>query len=212
MSTDAPIRILLVDDHSILRMGLATLLSAEPGLKLVAEAENAEQAVAAHAKHSPDVTLMDARMPGGSGVAALKRIRSASPQARVIMFTTYDLHETLLGAMDAGASGYVLKSTRFDELVKAIRQVHAGGRWWPAQLEAILAAHREDKRLTPREAEILDYLRRGLVNREIGVALGITEATVKIHLRAILEKLGVADRTEAVAVAYERGLLRVGDS
>jgi DNA-binding NarL/FixJ family response regulator len=202
--------LLLVDDHSILRMGLATLLAAEEGFHLVAEAENADQAVAAHARHRPDITLMDARMPGGSGVEALRRIRQASPHARVIMFTTYDLHETLLSAMESGAAGYVLKSTRFDELVKAIRHVHAGGRWMPAELQAILAAHREDRRLTPRESEILDYLRRGLVNREIGIALGISEATVKIHLRAILEKLGVADRTEAVSAAYERGLFDVG--
>jgi two-component system, NarL family, response regulator len=204
------ITLLLADDHSIMRMGLATLLDAEDGFQLIAQAENAEQAVEAWRKYRPHVTLMDARMPGGSGIEALRRIREIDANARVIMLTSSDLHETISTALEAGACGYLLKSVRFPELVKAIRHVHAGGLCIPDKIERILSLHREEKKLTPRELELLDYLRRGLVNREIGTALGITEATIKMHLRNILEKLGVADRTEAVAVAYERGLIELG--
>jgi two-component system, NarL family, response regulator len=205
------ISLMLVDDHSIMRIGLATLLSAEPGVSIVAQAENAAQAVEAWQTHRPDVTLMDARMPGGSGIEALRRILAIDAAARVIMLTSSDLHETIATSLEAGASGYLLKSVRFAELMKAIRYVHAGGTCIPEKIQAVLSLHRENKKLTPRELELLDYLRRGLVNREIGVALGISEATIKMHLRHILEKLGVADRTEAVATAYERGLLEIGE-
>jgi DNA-binding NarL/FixJ family response regulator len=205
-----PITLLLVDDHSIMRMGLATLLSAESGVSLVAQAENAAQALEAWQKHRPHITLMDARMPGGSGIEALRRIREVDADARVIMLTSSDLHETIATALEAGACGYLLKSVRFSELIKAIRHVHAGGLCIPENIQAVLSLHRDDKKLTPRELELLDYLRRGLVNREIGAALGISEATIKMHLRHILEKLGVADRTEAVSAAYERGLLEIG--
>jgi DNA-binding NarL/FixJ family response regulator len=206
-----PIRILLVDDHSMVRMGLATILGVEKDLKVVGEAEDAEQAVAAFREHRPDVTLMDARMPGASGVEALQKIRAEFPEARVIMLTTFDLEEMVFAALEAGASGYLLKSVQRAELIDAIRQVHAGERCFPEAMQRRLADQGSHKRLSPREMQTLDLVRKGLSNRDIGVALGVTENTAKAHVKAILLKLGVADRAEAVAAGFERGLLQIGD-
>lgn len=193
----------------MVRMGMASLLSMEPDMQVVAEAEDLDQAVAAFSKHRPDVTLMDVRMPGGSGLDALARIRLAEPTARVIMLSTYDLEEPMVTAHESGACGYLLKSTKFDELVAAIRNVHSGGRCFPEVLSSHMAARIGKKPLTPREIETLDLLRRGLSNKEIGQILQISEFTAKFHVKAILEKLEVADRAEAVAAAFERGLLQV---
>ena len=206
-----PIRILLVDDHSMVRMGLATILGVEKDLKVVAEAEDAEQAVAAFREHRPDVTLMDARMPGASGVEALQKIRVEFPEARVIMLTTFDLEEMVFAALEAGAAGYLLKSVQRRDLIDAIRQVHAGERCFPEAMQRRLADQGAHKRLSPREMQTLELVRRGLSNRDIGVALGVTENTAKAHVKAILLKLGVADRAEAVAAGFERGLLQIGD-
>lgn len=205
------IRLMLVDDHSMVRMGLATILSVDKDLKVVAEAEDAEQAVALFREHRPDITLMDGRMPGASGVEALQRIRAEYPEARVIMLTTFDLEEMVYAALEAGAAGYLLKSVRRGELVNAIRRVHAGERCFPEELEKKLADAGTQKRLSPRELETLELVRRGLSNRDIGVALGVSENTAKAHLKAILLKLGVADRAEAVAAGFERGLLQIGE-
>jgi DNA-binding NarL/FixJ family response regulator len=206
-----PIRILLVDDHSMVRMGLATILSVEKDLAVVGEAEDAEQAVAAFRECRPDVTLMDVRMPGASGAEALQRIRAEFPEARVIMLTTFDLEEMVFASLEAGASGYLLKSVKRTELIDAIRQVHAGERCFPEAMQRRLADQSAYKRLSPREMEALELVRRGLSNRDIGVALGVTENTAKAHVKAILLKLGVADRAEAVAAGFERGLLQIGD-
>ena len=206
-----PIRILLVDDHSMVRMGLATILGVEKDLQVVGEAEDAEQAVAAFREHRPDVTLMDARMPGASGVEALQKIRTEFPEARVIMLTTFDLEEMVFAALEAGAAGYLLKSVQRGELIAAIRQVSAGERCFPEAMQRRLADQGSHKRLSPREMQTLDLVRKGLSNRDIGVALGVTENTAKAHVKAILLKLGVADRAEAVAAGFERGLLHIGD-
>jgi len=206
-----PIRLLIVDDHSMVRMGLITILGVEKDLKIVAEAEDAEQAVAKFRQHQPDVTLMDSRMPGGSGVEALQRIRQEFSEARIIMLTTFDLEEMVFSALEAGAAGYLLKSVERTELVAAIRRVHAGERCFPEALERRMADQGSHKRLSPRELETLDLLRRGLSNRDIGVALGVSENTAKAHVKAIMLKLGVADRAEAVAAGFERGLLQVGE-
>jgi len=200
---------MIVDDHSMVRMGLASLLTMEPDIRIIAEAEDLEQAVHAFSKHQPDVTLMDIRMPGGSGLDALTRIRKTYPSARVIMLSTYDLEEPMIAAHGSGACGYLLKSVKFDELVAAIRHVHAGGNSFPTVLRDHIAARAGKKPLTSREIETLDLLRRGFSNKEIGQVLGISENTAKFHVKAILVKLEVADRAEAVAAAFERGLLQV---
>lgn len=203
------IRILIVDDHSMVRMGMAGLLAMESDMEVVAEAEDMEQAVAAFESHRPDVALMDVRMPGGSGLEALARIRVIHPSARVVILSTYDLEEPILAAHAAGACGYLLKSIRFDDLLAAIRLVHSGGQCFPPVLKDHIAARAKSKPLTPREIETLDLLRRGFSNKDIGKVLDISENTAKFHVKAILAKLEVTDRAEAVAAAFERGLLEV---
>jgi DNA-binding NarL/FixJ family response regulator len=207
--TPAVIRIIIVDDHSMVRMGLAGLLAMEPDLNIVAEAEDIGQAVAAFTEHLPDVVLMDVRMPGGSGLEALARIKAISPAARVVMLSTYDLEAPMIEAHHGGACGYLLKSVKFEELVAAIRTVHAGGTCFPPALENYIAARADTGSLTPRELETLEFLRRGFSNKDIAAAMGISENTAKFHVKAILAKLQVVDRAEAVAAAYERGLLQV---
>lgn len=203
------IRILIVDDHSMVRMGIAGLLSLEADMEVVAEAEDMEQAVAAFTGDRPDVVLMDVRMPGGSGLEAIARIRAIDSSARVVILSTYDLEEPILAAHAAGACGYLLKSILFDDLVAAIRLVHDGGECFPPALQEHIAARANTKPLTPREIETLDLLRRGFSNKDIGKVLHISENTAKFHVKAILAKLEVTDRAEAVAAAFERGLLQV---
>ncbi|MEI6656642.1 MAG: response regulator transcription factor [Verrucomicrobiota bacterium] len=204
-----PIKLLLVDDHSMVRMGFATLLGAEQDFHVAAEAEDAEQAVRAYREHTPDVTLLDIRMPGGSGIEALTQIRAEFPAARIVMLTTYDLEEPLFDAYDAGAAGYLLKSVKRAELVAAIRLVAGGGRCFGEVFENRMSTRVRRKRLSLREAETLDLLRRGLSNKDIGIALGVSENTAKAHVKSILQKLEVADRAEAVAVGFQLGLLQL---
>ena len=208
MPPKKPIRLLLVDDHSIVRSGLAMLIGQEEDFAVVGEADDAEQAVECFRKHRPDVTLMDVRMPGADGIEALRRIREEFPEARVVMLTTYDLDEDVFRALDSGAVGYLLKTVQHLELFAALRRVHAGQRCVPRVLEARLADREVRARLTHREVETLDLLARGFSNREIGAALGVSERTGKAHVEAILAKLEAADRAEAVDSAYKRGLLR----
>lgn len=203
------IRILIVDDHSMVRMGMASLLALESDMEVVAEGEDLEQAVSAFTSHLPDVTLMDVRMPGGSGLEALARIREIAPAARVVILSTYDLEEPIIAAHAVGASGYLLKSIKGDELADAIRRVHAGELCFPPVLQDHIAARGKTKPLTPREIETLDLLRRGFSNKDIGQVLEISENTAKFHVKAILAKLEVNHRAEAVAAAFERGLLQV---
>jgi DNA-binding NarL/FixJ family response regulator len=167
--------------------------------------------VAKFRQHRPDVTLMDSRMPGGSGIDALQQIRKEFPDARIVILTTFDLEEMVFNALEAGAAGYLLKSVERVELAAAIRRVYAGERCFPESLERRISDQGSNKRLSPRELETLALVRRGLSNRDIGVALGVTENTAKAHVKAILLKLGVADRAEAVAAGFERGLLQVGE-
>ncbi len=192
----------------MVRSGLAMLLAQQDDFTVIGEADDAEQALAHFRQHRPDVTLMDVRMPGVSGIEALLRIRAEFPNARVVMLTTYDLDEDVFRALDAGAVGYLLKSVRHDELFAAIRRVHAGERCVPTVLEARRQEGAQHARLSPREVETLDLLARGFSNREIGSALGVAERTAKAHVQAILVKLEAADRAEAVDAAYRRGLLR----
>ncbi len=193
----------------MVRKGFAALLGAESDLAIVAEAEDADDALAAFRKHQPDVTLMDGRMPGGGGIEALRRIRTEFPKARVILLSTYDLDEMIFSARDAGAAGYLLKSVECATVVAAIRRVHAGEQCFPDGLEKRLALLGPHRKLSPREQETLDLMRRGLSNREISVGLGVSENTAKGYVQTVLMKLGAADRAEAVALGFERGLLHV---
>ena len=205
-----PIRLLLVDDHLVVRMGLAAVLALEPDFVIAGEAEDAESALAQFRALAPDITLLDLRMPGASGVDALRSIRAECPEARIIMLTTSELEEDIFQAIEAGAAGYLLKTAQRAELADAIRRVQSGGRAVPAPLEARLVERAQRRSLSPRELEVLEYLRRGLSNKDIGVGLGVTEHTAKAHVKAILAKLEAADRAEAVANGFDRGLLQVG--
>jgi DNA-binding NarL/FixJ family response regulator len=203
----SPIRLLLADDHHMVRMGLKSILHLEPDLLVVAEAATAAETIAAHATAGPDVTLLDLRMPGG-GLEALREIRRQVPQARVLIITTSDLEEDIHRALTAGANGYILKSVLPEELATAIRAIHAGGRWVPEAIARKLADRASSPDLSPREREVLVLLVKGLTNPEIATALGVSLGTAKAHVGHILEKLGVAARSEAAAEAYRRGLLR----
>ncbi len=201
-----PIRLLLADDHHVVRMGLKTILHLEEDLRVVAEAATSAEAVAAQSAARPDVTLLDLRMPGG-GIEALRQIRKAFPQARVLVITTSELEEDIHRALAAGAAGYVVKSVLPEDLVTAIRAVHSGQRWIPEAIARKVADRASSPELSPREREVLLLLVKGLTNPEIASTLGFSLGTAKAHVAHILEKLGVAARSEAAAEAYRRGLL-----
>lgn len=208
MTTDS-IRILIVDDHHIVRQGLAALLKTVPGFAVAAEASDGEQAVELYRKHRPDVTLMDLRLPKLNGVAAIERIRSEFPAARVIVLTTFDGDEDIYRAMQAGARGYLLKGMDLTELTEAIRTVHAGKSRIPSRVAEKLAERMGSSSLTARELEVLHLIVAGKSNREIGTALFISEATVKTHVNSLLSKLGVEDRTQAATTALQRGIVHL---
>ena len=205
------IRIVLVDDHSVVRMGLAAVLSLDDALTVVGEAEDGAQAIEKYRTERPDIVLMDVRMPGMGGLEALRSLRASWPGARVLMLSTSELDEDIQRAIEAGACGYLLKSVTREELVRSIHHVHAGGRYIPPEMERRLSQLAKRKHLSPREAEVLDGMRRGLSNRDIAQVLSISEHTVKAHVKAILQKLESADRAEAVARGFEQGLLRVDE-
>lgn len=205
------IRILLVDDHSVVRMGLAAVLSLDEGLTVVAEAEDGAQALEKYRAERPDVVLMDVRMPGVGGLEALRALRATWPDARVLMLTTSELDEDIQRAIEAGAAGYLLKSVTREELVRSIHHVYGGGRCVPEAMAQRLTLLAKRKHLSNREIEVLDGMRRGLSNRDISVALSISEHTVKAHVKAILQKLDSAGRAEAVARGFEQGLLRLDE-
>lgn len=209
MSKGRNIRVLLVDDHSVIRMGLATLLGLRKNLTVVAEAEDGEQAVAQYRAVQPDVVLMDVRMPKMDGLESLGAIRAEWPQARVLMLTTSEFEEDIHQAIEAGACGYIMKSAKPSELIDAITQIDAGRNYIPIPIQARLDQYTKRKHLSKREVEVLEGMRRGLSNRDIAVLLGITEHTAKVHVRTIMQKLESADRTEAVTRGFEQGLLRV---
>jgi two-component system, NarL family, response regulator len=205
----APARVMLVDDHALLRTGVANIINQEPDLHVVAEAANGVEAIAAFRQHHPDVTLLDLRMPVMEGVEAVRHIREIDPQARVIVLTTYDADEDIARALQAGAKAYVLKDISADALVACIHDVLAGKTYLAPAAAAKLAERVTRIQLTPRELSTLRLMADGKANKEIATDLGISERTVKTHLGHLFEKLGVTSRTEAVKVATRRGLVRL---
>ena len=203
------IRILTVDDHPLLRSGIAALLNAEADLKLVAEASNGQDAIAAFRIHQPDVTLMDLQMPGMEGVEAISVIRKEFPQARVIVLTTYAGDVQVLGALKAGARAYVLKRHVHKELLETIRAVHAGQKRIPPDIAAQLAEHAADDELTEREVEALRLIAAGNSNKQIADQLSVTEGTIKSRVTNILSKLGANDRAHAVTIGLKRGIINL---
>jgi two-component system, NarL family, response regulator len=203
------IRILIADDHELFREGLRVVLDLRADFEVVAEAANVAETVAAHARHHPDLTLLDLQMPDGTGIDALKTIRKTQPDARVLMLTTYDGDEDIHRAMTAGASGYLLKSIPSKQLEAAIRAVIEGRQYLPPAVEERLAERAAFQTLTARELEILALIARGLSNKDVARVLTANEFTVKAHVRNILAKLGVETRTEAAILAVQRGLVQV---
>lgn len=201
------IRILTVDDHALLREGIAALVDAEPDMKLVAEASNGEEAIETFRLHRPDITLMDLQMPGMNGIEAITRIQAEFSGARIIVLTTYTGDAQVLRALKAGARGYILKAKVHRELLSAIRAVHAGQKQIPPEIAAELAEHAMDDDLSPREVDVLRLIAAGNANKLIADQLSIGEATVKRHVTNILSKLGANDRTHAVTIGLRRGII-----
>jgi DNA-binding NarL/FixJ family response regulator len=201
-------RVLIVDDHALLRTGVANIINQEPGFEVVAEAANGREAIDAFLVHRPDVILMDLRMPEMEGVEAVKRIREIDPHARVVVLTTYDADEDIARALQAGAKAYILKDIAADALVACVRAVLAGKTYLAPAAAAKLAERVTQVQLTPRELAAMRLVAKGQSNKEIAVALDISERTVKSHLAHLFEKLQVTSRTEAVRVATRRGLVR----
>ncbi len=209
MNAPSVIRILVVDDHFVVRMGLVSLINTEPDLKVIGEAEDGGQAVALFEKLKPDMVLMDLRMPGKSGHEATRAICRSSPGARVLMLSAFDGDADIYAALEAGAHGYVLKSATGEDLIPAIRAVASGKRWIPRDVATRLKSHNSYEQLTARELDVLQELARGLANKEIADTLKISEYTAKDHLKSILAKLRVADRTQAVTAALQRGIIHL---
>jgi DNA-binding NarL/FixJ family response regulator len=209
MTTTAQIRILSVDDHPLLREGLAAIINNEEDMQLIAQAANAEEALQQFRKHRPDVTLMDLRLPGKSGIDVMIALHAEFPEARIIMLTTFEGDVEIQRALEAGARGYLLKTMPPNELVDVIRQVHAGKKRISSRVAAQITEHMTDEALTDREVEVLTQVAGGNRNREIAEKLRITEETVKVHMKHIMEKLGASDRTQAVAVGLRRGIIEL---
>lgn len=209
MSQATPIRILLAEDHTVVRQGLTAIIEDEPDMQVVAQARDGQQAVELYRQHQPHVVLMDLQMPNLDGVAAINHIRAEFPNAHIIVLTTYDGDEDIYRGLQAGAKGYLLKDATAEELLDAIRMVHQGKKYIPPQVAMKLAERLNSCELTQRELEVLQLLAIGKSNQEISAALSITERTAKFHVNNILNKLGAGDRTQAVIVALKRGLVRL---
>ena len=203
------IRVFSVDDHPLLREGIAALVNNQPDMVLVAEASNGAEAIQLFKQHLPDVTLMDLRLPDMSGIDIVIAIRSEFPEARIIMLTTFEGDVEIHRALQAGARGYLLKNMPPSELLDVIRQVHAGKKRIPPEIASQLAEHMSDQNLTEREVEVLRQVADGNRNRDIAKNLFISEETVKVHIKHIMEKLGAADCTQAVSIGIRRGIIQL---
>ena len=209
MSERARIRVFCVDDHPLLRDGISTVINNQPDMTMVGEASNAQEAVEQFRKHRPDVTLMDLRLPGMSGIDAMIAIRAEFPEARIIILTTFEGDVEIQRALEAGARAYMLKSMPPKDIVDTIRHVHAGKKRILPEIATHLAEHYSDEALTDREIEVLKQIAGGNRNRDIAEKLFITEETVKVHIKHIMEKLGATDRTQAVAIGVRRGIIQL---
>jgi DNA-binding NarL/FixJ family response regulator len=209
MKTEAKISVLVVDDHPIVRLGIQAIINARPDMAVAAQASNGEEAISLFEQRLPDVTLMDLRLPGMGGVEAIRAIRAISPKARFVVLTTYEGDEDIHQALKSGAQGYLIKGMPHEDLIEAIRSVHAGGYFVPKPIADVLASRASGGQLTPREKSVLSLLVVGKSNKEIGAALDISEATIKSHVSVILMKLSAGDRTQAVVIALRRGILHI---
>ena len=207
MKNTSPIRILIADDHYVVRIGLTTMINTEPDMEIVAEATDGGQAIGLFARHNPDVTVLDLRMPVMTGIQVVTAVRAQNKNARILILSAMSGDEDIHKALEAGVAGYVLKDSTEEKLIPAIRAVAAGQRWIPEDVAKRLSSRRLFEDLTSRELQVLNKLIKGMANKQIADALDISENTVKGFLKNILAKLHVADRTEAVAVAIQRGII-----
>ena len=209
MKPEEKMKVMVVDDHPLLRVGITAIVNARSDMNVVAQAQTGEEAVALFPRCRPDVTLIDLKLPGMSGVATIRAIREVHPTARFIVVTTYEGDEDIHRALEAGAQGYVIKGMPYQVLVQALQRVHSGRRFLPPTVVDALASRMPDSELSAREQEVLGLLVAGKSNKEIALSLRITEATVKSHVSAILMRLNVNDRTQAVVTALQRGLIHL---
>ncbi len=209
MESGEKIKVLVVDDHPLMRVGIAAIIDARSDMSAIAQAGTGEEAVKLFEQHHPDITLMDLRLPGMSGVNAIRAIRSKHPQARFVVLTTYEGDEDIHQALAAGAQGYMIKGMPHEALIEALRRVHAGRRFLPQPVKMALASRTPDSDLSTRERQVLALIADGKSNKDIASELGITEATVKCHVSVILMRLNASDRTQAVVVALQRGLVHL---
>jgi len=204
-----PIRILVVDDHFVVRSGLAAMIETQEDMTVAAEAANGEQAIELYKEHKPDIVLMDLRLPKLSGLEATVAIRQLDPQARIVVLTTYDGDEDISRCLEAGAAAYLLKESLHSDLLDIVRRVHAGERYIPQGVANLLAERMVRAKLTAREQQILELIAKGMTNRDISASLSITDSTINVHVSNIIAKLGVNDRTQAIIAAHKRGIIHL---